>query len=771
MGQSYRPPRFAQRDAPADVCTRVAYVTPNTIDEETRSVEAVIATEAPVYSTSVRDGRRYLEVLRMDGISELPDQLPLLDSHQRNTVGAQLGSIRGLRVDGDRLLGRPHLSDVEYGTWIKIREGHVRDISVGRELLESVPVRPGQTREVGGRSYTAPPNETLWIVTRWRPVEGSLTVIGADPGAKIRSSLETNAMNKALRSYLESIGLRSEATDAEAWQYFAGLKGDQAQAARALLAGDNDANRNDDVGDGNPDADGNRSDDAGDANRDADGNRSGDAGDGNRAAPTPEQIAADAIRSERRRVTQLRDLARDDVPEDLLQRAIDEGWTADRAAPRFLDAVRDRRRHDGVPDGAPAGHAHSRSGSLSVRSLAAGLLIGRGVDPIATPHFLHDGRRDPGRRDQFAERDADIGDEFRNLPMVDVIRECARLDTGRWIRDPEEAWRTAVSGASLSNVFTTNVYARLMEGWETVGDTTMGWCDEEDVQNFMQQEEITLQANSRPKRLPRGGTAEHATASDSHETYRIARYAEQFVIDDQDRIDDRLSAMNRMPMELGEGARQLRPDMVYGLLLENPSLVADSAAVFNATAQTTAGGHANLGTTALSDAGLKAAITAMVSQRLKDPKARTKPGKQLGLRPRYLIVPAALEWTARALTSAAALAKLFADSSDPIYPLTNLIREEGLRVVIDDRIGAIGVEDPRTNPATVRTGVDTNWFLAAGGRKSVRVAYRTGTNRRPQLRSFVLSQGQWGIGWDINLDIGAAFMDFRGWYKSTGAGA
>jgi hypothetical protein len=37
------------------------------------------------------------------------------------------------------------------------------------------------------------------------------------------------------------------------------------------------------------------------------------------------------------------------------------------------------------------------------------------------------------------------------------------------------------------------------------------------------------------------------------------------------------------------------------------------------------------------------------------------------------------------------------------------------------------------------------------------------------MRSFVLDKGQWGLGWDINLDIGAAFMDYRGWYKSTGA--
>ena len=48
------------------------------------------------------------------------------------------------------------------------------------------------------------------------------------------------------------------------------------------------------------------------------------------------------------------------------------------------------------------------------------------------------------------------------------------------------------------------------------------------------------------------------------------------------------------------------------------------------------------------------------------------------------------------------------------------------------------------------------------------MAYRRGTGRAPQMRGFVLERGQWGLDWDINFDIGAAFMDYRPWYKSTG---
>jgi hypothetical protein len=103
-----------------------------------------------------------------------------------------------------------------------------------------------------------------------------------------------------------------------------------------------------------------------------------------------------------------------------------------------------------------------------------------------------------------------------------------------------------------------------------------------------------------------------------------------------------------------------------------------------------------------------------------------------------------------------------------LFYTLNVLQSEGLTLVVDDRIGVSGVTDPTTN--TARTGLDTNWFLSAGGARTVRVAYRRGTNRQPQLRSFMLDRGQWGMGWDINMDIGAKALDYRGMHKSAGTG-
>ena len=89
----------------ADLGCRRAVFVPSTLDERTRSVEAVIATECPAFSTNLVTRRSTLEVLRIDG-AILPNQMPLLDGHQRGSVHSQLGSIRNLRR-GKRPAYRP----------------------------------------------------------------------------------------------------------------------------------------------------------------------------------------------------------------------------------------------------------------------------------------------------------------------------------------------------------------------------------------------------------------------------------------------------------------------------------------------------------------------------------------------------------------------------------------------------------------------------------------------------------------------------------------
>jgi membrane protein YqaA with SNARE-associated domain len=561
-------------------------------------------------------------------------------------------------------------------------------------------------------------------------------------------------MDPKLRSYLESLGLRAEATEEDARAFMGALGGTHRQICDVL-----DRKAEDETARNmqrlslqalgvNPDEPWKRLEQEPDPPPAGGTERT----EGNDPPPPVDEAAIrqQATADERTRQEMIRRVVGDDGDEDFIQRAVSEGWDEERVNTEVLGLIRNNR--------APAvGGVHSRSQETNrnARSLAAGVLIGQNLDP--TRHAMFNDTGLPSRQDHLTEQDADRGHSLRAISLPDLFRECVELDTGRRYRTIDEALlasRASVSGGTLAYIFGTNVYARLIAGWETVGDTTQGWCDEEDVPNFLQQEDITFDGQARMDRLPRGDTAKHATVSDTHETYKIARYAKQFVMDEQDIIDDRLGALMKMPQELGEAARRVRPDFVYSLMLENPSLVADTTAVYDSAT------HGNLGTGVLSEANLKVGIQAMGTQRDSESNV-------INVVPTHLIVPPDLQWTARELTKHQTLIKLFADSSDPMYSTVNQLAEIGLTPVMDARIDATGVVDPRTK--ATRTGSATNWFLATANSRSIRVAYRRGTGRVPSMRSFVLDKGQWGLGWDINLDIGAAFMDYRGWYKSTGA--
>jgi hypothetical protein len=312
-------------------------------------------------------------------------------------------------------------------------------------------------------------------------------------------------------------------------------------------------------------------------------------------------------------------------------------------------------------------------------------------------------------------------------------------------------------------VFGTNIYAKLVEGWMEVNDSTLGWCEEEDVPNFLQQEDITLNVDGEPEQHGRGDTASDATISDKHETYRAYRFTRKASVDEMDIINDRLGAVMRFPAQMGRAFRRMRPNLVYSTLLSNPTLVADSKAVFHAD-------HSNLGSAVLGAGGLSAALTSIASQRSENGR------DVLDIQGRYLIVPAVLSWTGAQLLNSVALAKTHANKADPDYMPINpvgpsVIKQvigDNLTLVTDDRIGATGVWNPMTKKMV--TGSATNWFVTAGPHRGVRVLYRRGTNRQPAVRNFTLDRGQWGIGWDMVLDMGCKLVDYRGLYKSTGQG-
>ncbi|MFP4573420.1 MAG: prohead protease/major capsid protein fusion protein [Desulfobacterales bacterium] len=160
---------------------------PGTYNEKNRTVDAVVATGNPVmvYDFLDFDGN-IKEVLDMDGCA-MPEsgQIPLLDTHDRSSVRNILGSCRDLRIENSRLIGTLYFSDDGAGknAEVKVRDGHLTDLSLGAAILKHYNLASGETASVNGSEIEGPAR----VVTEWRPFEASAVPVGADSQSIIRS--------------------------------------------------------------------------------------------------------------------------------------------------------------------------------------------------------------------------------------------------------------------------------------------------------------------------------------------------------------------------------------------------------------------------------------------------------------------------------------------------------------------------------------------------------------------------------------------------------
>lgn len=809
-------PPLSTRNAPSlqtrEITARSITLRAASADEATRSVEVIMATDAPVTVWDWERGAIDEVLVARGGI--FPEQLPLLANHSRWSLDDVLGSVRSPRQDGSRWLGRAFFADKDdeaERAWNKVRQGHLRDVSIGYRAVDYEDIPPNTSRTVDGKEYTAR-DRWLRITRTWEAKELSVVPIGADERAKVRagerprsnrsnrpvnSGRKGHTMDPALRKYLESLGLRRDASEAEARAFLGKLRGKQkARAAqieartRALAqSAREDANPDDqdpledeldELDAGREDEDTEDDEEREDVDEDDD-TLEGSDGErrqrSRRSAPRrPLRRSVPAVpasrrareretgaRAERDRILGINDAARGlNIPATLIERAVEGGWSVRRAAAAFLDQIRESR---GTPVGTENGHTprgsapnlevgadHQRDAALQRISMGLMARSGINVQRYAERNRIQDWQA------LVAQADQQFGRVNR---MIDFCRAALDASGQRWDYDDARTIRAAVSGGELSSIFTTSVNASILQAWEEYGDTTMGWVEEEDVADFKLQTVIDFNMSAGLEKLPRGKSANHASAEDTELTYKIARYAKQFVIDEQDIIDDNFAVLQRTPNEMGIAARRLRPDLVYYILLANASILGGD--LFNATALTTAGGHKNLTTAVLGSTGLKAAIAQMGQQYIMEGKKK----KVLNITPSFLIVPQALKFTAYELVQSTGI--VIAGTAGTVTERgTKNVLENIVEPRVDERIGATGVTDP--DSGATATGLDTNYFLASRPGRTIKCAYRRGTGRMPQIRPFVLDKGQWGVGWDVNMDIGAKAVDFRGLHKSAGTG-
>lgn len=760
----------------------------DTVNEEERTVVATLTTEQPVAMYDRINGRGVVDEVLLARGGQFPDQIVMLDDHSRWSSHAVYGSIRSISMADDRWRGTLHFASNAGRhideAWELVRQKHVTDVSLGYRYGQGdfVDIPPGRTETVQGKNFTASANRTLRVVTNWRAHEGSITPVGADDQAKIgrgkrgtpenlplqsaatsntssgesQRSSDSGSEMKTYLNWLHSRGLDSKITDeskALAWAA-RNLAGD-------LLAEFTELCRSEDV-DFAPEG---GDDSAGESTRsDA---TSGSSQSGDSAQNQPE--TAEQIRAERERVDYIRQMSEGIDDEELIQRAINDQWGTHQVNREF-----NKHRHSRSEPVSPA--VHIAGNKVSARSLQAAILLRSGIsieDPLFTaPEAVHlmgsravsdspktgagwmasysrSLKQGGPTKDDESARAVDAAYSMQQMHMVDVCRAALEIEGKRFSNfDRDEIVERSFSTATLNAIFTTNFAAQLLQGFVGAPDTTRGWVAESDLPNFQTVERIQKHKMSGLKRADRNQSVKDAEAEAVLESYKLHRYAEKFTVDEMDIIDDRFGALDMTPQEMGEAAREIRPDLVYSILLGNPTMGQDGTALFHTSRNNlTASGAA------LSSATLAARKSAMSTQ--------TSNGRLCQIRGRHLIVPETVEHKADVLLGSAERRDT---SSDTEYGTKNWAQNK-FNLVAEPRLD-VGVTDPSTG--TAYAGQSGSWFLAADrGRYGIEVGHLRGTGRAPVIRRYNLTEGRIGIGWLVIMYNAAKAVGYQGLGKSA----
>lgn len=356
----------------------------------------------------------------------------------------------------------------------------------------------------------------------------------------------------------------------------------------------------------------------------------------------------------------------------------------------------------------------------------------------AVEALLH--RYDPGN-----VKLTDNGKQFRGMTLRELMRDCLEVKGVRTRgMSVNEMWeRTFLSGSDLPNIVLDAANKSLRAAYDAVPRTFTQWCRQTSAPDFKNINRIALSgAPSLTLVLP-GGEFKRGIMTDSKESYALLTYGKIVAINRQTIVNDDMDAFTRVPALMARAASDLEADTVYSIITTNANL-SDGGALFNATAVTTAGGHANL-----TSSGTAINVDNLGVARASMRKQVGIEGRPINVVPKFLIVPAAKETLAEQYTSADFVS---AKSSD--INVFRSGRPSALTVVAEPRLDA---------------NSGTAWYLAAdpGQIDTVEYAYLEG-----QQGVYLETRMGFDIdGMEIKVrdDFAAKAIDYRGLYKNNGA--
>jgi hypothetical protein len=280
---------------------------------------------------------------------------------------------------------------------------------------------------------------------------------------------------------------------------------------------------------------------------------------------------------------------------------------------------------------------------------------------------------------KFAPRIVDAASKYRNLGLLQLARECLRLEGHRVdpYSSPVDVIRAAFSVRSFPNLLRESAYRILVSTYETMPPTCLRVARVVETTNFMPHTLARLNAFAQFERVPPNGSIAQERIGDTGWQVKVDTYGRLFTITHQDVINDDLGAFLAIPQEAARGAIIALENLFWGTVVANPNSFFSS-------------GNANVITGApLTIPNLDRAVERMLAQ-------TDQFGQPVFVKPSFLVVPVGLKATAENLFSAVTI--VIAGNSDRTLPVTNAYA---------------GQFEPVVTQYLPTNGANSTWYLVA----------------------------------------------------------
>lgn len=529
---------------------------PSTFDEESRTVETVVASETPVIRFDWTEWEYYNETLPMDAVDlkRASNGIPLLNSHDHwDAMKSILGTTSDLRVEGDKLVGVRHFSTTAEKAFTLAKEGHLRGQSVGYRVSQSKWLKPGESAKLFGREFkNEDKNLRLRVATKWEPVEDSIVIFPADTTTGMRSA--------------DGAGNTFASNDAGDGTSGVAANKQEPQQRKEQNMPEEDINKNTPpaaTATGAPDA------------------------------ATVEEGKKAATVAERARNREITDMCkRFDISDEIRDKLIDGGSTVDEARKAVMDEIEKRSKQNNPP---PAGHVTQQRDYIDqvLEPLTDALCVRGEVNiPKDKLHKDHTRFLSASMRDICLEILAQRGESIDRL-------------TAR----PDEIFSRAIATGDLPILLKNTANRSLMAGWDYQDETYDQWCGTASTGDLREQTVARGLMNFKLDEVKEGQDYTYADMSEESLSYRIAKYGKMIAFTEEAFINDDLSQLTEYPQEMGRASRALEAELAYNYLINNPNF-ADGTALFHASHGNLAGSGAKP-----TEASVSAALLAMSIQK------------------------------------------------------------------------------------------------------------------------------------------------------------